>query len=78
MEQITTTLTGILQRVFENPSISATRELTAKDVEKWTSMTNVIFIAEVEKEFNIRFHYRDVMNLKNVGDLMDVIAKKKG
>ncbi len=41
-------------------------------------MTNVIFIAEVEKEFNIRFHYRDVMNLKNVGDLMDVIAKKKG
>jgi len=76
MENITERLSAIMQRVFENPNIIATNEMTAKDVEKWTSMTNVIFIAEVEKEFGFKFHFRDVMGLKNVGDLIQVIQKK--
>lgn len=76
MEDITKRLTSIMRNVFENESIVATPELTAQDVEKWTSMTNVLFIAEVEKEFGFKFHFRDVMNLKNVGDLMKVIEKK--
>ncbi len=76
MEDITKRLTAIMRNVFENENIVATPELTAKDVEKWTSMTNIIFIGEVEKEFAFKFHFRDVMNLKNVGDLMKVIEKK--
>jgi acyl carrier protein len=76
MEKIIEKLNPIMQKVFENPAISATPEMTAKDVEKWTSMTNVIFIAEVEREFGFKFHFKDVMGLKNVGDLIQVIAKK--
>lgn len=76
MEDITKRLTTIMRTVFENENIVATPELTAQDVEKWTSMTNVIFIAEVEKEFKFKFHFRDIMNLKNVGDLIKVIEKK--
>ncbi|MFZ9956242.1 MAG: acyl carrier protein [Flavobacteriales bacterium] len=76
MENIITRLTPIMHKVFEDNSIVIKPELTAKDVEKWTSMTNVIFIAEVEKEFGFKFHFRDVMGLKNVGDLLNVIQKK--
>ena len=76
MENIIEKLSPIMQRVFENPNIVVTPEMTAKDVEKWTSMTNVIFIAEVEKAFGFKFHFRDVMGLKNVGDLVQVIQKK--
>lgn len=65
-----------MHKVFEDNSIVIKPDLTAKDVEKWTSMTNVIFIAEVEKEFGFKFHFRDVMGLKNVGDLLNVIQKK--
>ncbi len=76
MEKIIERLNPIMQKIFENPNIKATPEMTAKDVEKWTSMTNVIFIAEVEKEFGLKFHFRDIMGLKNVGDLLQVIQKK--
>jgi acyl carrier protein len=76
MENISNRLTIIMRNVFENENIEAKPELTAKDVEKWTSMTNVIFIAEVEKEFGFKFHFRDIMNLKNLSDLMAVIQKK--
>lgn len=76
MEKIIERLNPIMQKIFENPNIHATPEMTAKDVEKWTSMTNVMFIAEVEKEFGFKFHFKDVMGLKNVGDLIQVIQKK--
>ena len=76
MEDIVKRLTPIMQRVFDDPSIVITNELSAKDVEKWTSMTNVIFISEVEKEFSFRFHFREIMNLNNVGDLINLIKKK--
>jgi len=76
MEEIITRLTPILHRVFENNTIVVTPELAARDVENWTSMTNVIFIAEVENEFKIKFHFRDVMGLKNIGDLIKIIQKK--
>ena len=76
MENIIQRLTPIMHQIFENPNLVVSPEMTAKDVEKWTSMTNVIFIAEVEKEFGFKFHFRDVMGLKNVGDLIAVIQKK--
>ena len=76
MENTIARLTNIMRIIFENESLIVTNETTVKDVEKWTSMTNVIFIAEVEKEFGFKFHFRDVMGLKNVGDLLNVIQKK--
>jgi acyl carrier protein len=77
MENTIARLTNIMRTIFENESLIVTNETTVKDVEKWTSMTNVIFIAEVEKEFGFKFHFKDVMGLKNIGDLIAVVDKKK-
>jgi len=76
MNEIILRLTPIMHRIFEDRSIIVTPNITAKDIEKWTSMTNAIFIAEIEQEFGFKFHFRDVMNLKNIGDLISVIEKK--
>jgi len=77
MENTISRLTAIMRNIFEDDSLIVTNDTTVKDVEKWTSMTNVIFIAEVEKEFGFKFHFKDVMGLKNIGDLITVVDKKK-
>jgi acyl carrier protein len=77
MEIITEKLTNIMHSVFEDDSIVITSELTAKDVEKWNSISNIILISEVEKTFGFRFPIRDLMALKNVGDLLNVINRHK-
>jgi acyl carrier protein len=77
MENTISRLTAIMRNIFEDDSLIVTNDTTVKDVEKWTSMTNVIFIAEVEKEFGFKFHFKDVMGLKNIGDLIAVVEKKK-
>jgi len=77
MEIITEKLTQIMRSVFEDGSIVISSELTSKDVEKWNSISNIILISEVEKTFGFRFPIRDLMGLKNVGDLLKVINRLK-
>ena len=50
--------------------------MSAKDVEEWDSLTNISLIAEIEKYFSIKLKLREILKLKNVGDLCDCIEKK--
>lgn len=76
-EQITTELKSVFQRVFEEDDLAITRDMTAADVEKWDSLRHIQLISEVEKAFGIKFKLREVLTMKNVGDLIDLIHAKK-
>jgi acyl carrier protein len=71
-------LQNVFRDVFDDESILIRRELTAKDVENWDSLSHVSMLAAVEKEFGFRFNLAEVRGLKNVGELLDLIQKKKG
>ena len=51
-------------------------ETTAQDVEGWDSLTNMQLINKIEKKFNVRFTFRDIVKLKNVGDICHAILTK--
>jgi acyl carrier protein len=70
-------LQEIFQRVFNNQTVRITRELTARDVPEWDSLSNVNLILAIEEHFQVKFAIRDVARLNNVGELMDLIARKK-
>jgi acyl carrier protein len=76
-DEITLTLTSVFQRVFQEDSLALTREMTAKDVAKWDSLRHIEMITDVEKTFALKLTLREVMRLKNVGDLIDLIHAKK-
>ena len=50
--------------------------LSAKDVDGWDSISNMIIISEIEKHYGIHFKFRDIMRIKNVGGLCDAIIDK--
>lgn len=68
---------GIFQDVFSETNLTVGRQTTAADVEGWDSLTHINLIVAVEKEFRIRFTTAEVMRLKNVGELIDAILRKK-
>jgi acyl carrier protein len=76
-EQIVGDLKSVFRQVFDGEDIAITREMTADDVEKWDSLRHIQLIGEVERAFGIRFKLREVMSMKNVGDLIDLIHTKK-
>ena len=77
-EAITGKLKSVFEKVLEENDITITREMTAHDVEKWDSLRHIQLISEVEKDFGIKFKLREVVSMKNVGDLIDLIHAKRG
>lgn len=75
-QTILETLNSIFRKVLKRDNINLTPDTTAKDVDGWDSLTNMIHISEVEKTFHIHFSFREIVRLKNIGDLCSGISKK--
>ncbi len=69
-------MTAIFHDVFDNDDIVVTPELTAADVPEWDSLTHVRLILAVQKAFKVKFSAAQIANLKNVGDLMNLVRSK--
>ena len=77
-EEINGKLKSVFQKVLEENDITITREMTAEDIEKWDSLHHIQLINEVERAFGIKFKLREVLSMKNVDDLIDLIDAKQG
>lgn len=69
-------LQEIFRKVFDDSALEITELMSAADVAKWTSLTHLIMIENVEKEFNIKLTLKELVKLKNVGDLIRLIQQK--
>ena len=74
--EISQKLEQILHAVFQNDSIVIRDDLTAEDIEEWDSLNHINLIVAVEKEFHVRFTTREVYAANNVGEFIDLVAKK--
>ena len=69
-------LTAIARDVFEDPRLTLSRSTTARDVLGWDSLNHVRFVMEVERAFGIKFALGELQDLKDVGILADLVARK--
>ena len=53
----------IFREVLKRENIVLDNETTAQDVEGWDSLTNMQLINKIEKKFNVRFTFRDIVKL---------------
>ena len=69
-------LTEIFCDIFDLPSIVLTPEMTAEDVPDWDSVNHITLVVETERVFGIKFRTTEIEDLKNVGDLIQLIKAK--
>ena len=69
-------LKRILSEILEHSNFEIVDELTAKNVDGWDSLSHMMIITQIEKDFGIKFKLRDLNKLNNVGALIDVIQSK--
>ncbi len=77
-EDIYTRLQKIFRELFEDDAIVLTPETTARNVERWDSLSHVDMMVMVEESFGIRFSTREVTGLANVGQLVQAIERRIG
>ena len=73
-KQILQRLNKIFREVFDDDSIYVDRNTTADDIEDWDSLEHITLIGAVENEFRMRFKMHEVSTMKNVGEMVDIIA----
>lgn len=73
-QEIFQKLNEIFSDVFDE-EIVVTDETTSADIEDWDSLTHITLIAEVESAFSIKFSMKAALDMKNVGEMADLIEK---
>ncbi len=74
--EILAELQSIFRDVLDQPDLVLTRESNASNVEDWDSLSHINLVTSIEKAYKIRFALGELQELKNVGDMIDLIERK--
>ncbi|MBI3442688.1 MAG: acyl carrier protein [Candidatus Sungbacteria bacterium] len=75
------TFNNIVAEVFKISDAEIHDGLSSKDIPEWDSMNYLLFVAELEKEFDLSFSMDEVMTTQCLGDIRGIIearGKKHG
>lgn len=70
-------LQPIFRDVLDQPELTISRDSNGHNVEGWDSLSHINLVSAVEQEFGVRFALGELEPLKNVGDMIDLIERKK-
>lgn len=77
-EEVFEKLNEVFRDVFDDEDITVTDTTTADDIEDWDSLEHINLIAAVEQEFGMKFNMGQVVSMKNVGEMVDIIINQVG
>jgi acyl carrier protein len=75
-EEILEKIKEIFKDEFDDRNLVIKEETTAADVEGWDSLKHISLIEAIEDEFDIRFTMVEVNGMKNVGEMVSIIAER--
>ncbi len=67
----------VFRDVLDNEEITLAEITTANDIDEWDSLTHVELVRAVEKAFGIRFTSAEILSWKNVGEMVESVARYK-
>ncbi len=74
--QILEELQEIFRDVLDQPELILTPQSNAQTVEDWDSLAHINLVTSIEKHYKIKFALGELQELKNVGDMIDLIQTK--
>ncbi len=67
---------AIFQDVFDDPKLRVDRSSSAANIPGWDSLAHINLVTAIQQEFKIKFALGELEQLKNVGDLLDLMERK--
>jgi acyl carrier protein len=66
----------IFRDVLDDPDLVLTRASDSSSVHGWDSVAHVNLIWNIEREFSVNFTLGELQELKNMGDILDLLGHK--
>ena len=70
-------LEPIFHEVFDDDAIQLRQETTADDIDAWDSLSHMNLVMVLEAKFKVKFALGELHQLRNVGDMLNMINKKQ-
>tara|TARA_B110000008_G_C16763585_1_gene481633 strand:- start:89 stop:328 length:240 start_codon:yes stop_codon:yes gene_type:complete len=70
-------LNKIFATYFNDKKLKLNENTSSKNIKTWDSLAQVSLIILIEKKFKIKFSVKEVNNLKNIGEMIKLLKKKK-
>ena len=75
-EELFDRVQDIFRDIFDEDDMVIEDKTSSNDVEEWDSLNHINLVSAIEKEFEIRFALGELMELKDVGAMIDLIGEK--
>ena len=75
-EEIYEQLNEVFRDVFDDDTIEVNDQTTSRDIEDWDSLVHINLIAAIETQFGMKFTMGQVVTMKNVGEMVDIISSQ--
>ena len=69
-------LEPIFRDILDNSRLNLTRESNTSNVAGWDSLAHINLISAIEQQFGISFTLGELQELKNVGEMIDLMERK--
>ncbi len=69
-------LQEIFRDIFGEDDLVIDDSTDASTIDAWDSLTHINLFAAIQSEFSISFSITEIVDMKNVGDMIDSILKK--
>ena len=75
-EEIYEQLNEVFRDVFDDDTIEVNDQTTSRDIEDWDSLEHINLIAAIETQFGMKFTMGQVVTMKIVGEMVDIISSQ--
>ncbi|MCR5179315.1 MAG: acyl carrier protein [Lachnospiraceae bacterium] len=75
-EEVLERLQPVFRDVFDDDSITVSAETTSADIDDWDSLEHINLVNAVEQEFGMKFDMGQILTMKNVGEMADIILSR--
>ena len=66
----------IFRDIFDEDDMVIEDKTNSDDVEEWDSLNHINLVSAIEKEFKIKFTLGELMTIKDVGAMVDLMLNK--
>ena len=66
----------IFRDIFDEDNLVIEDTTNSDSIEEWDSLNHINLVSAIEKEFKIKFALGELMDLKNVGDMINLMIEK--
>jgi len=75
-EEVFNGVQDIFRDIFDEDDMVINNATSSDEIDDWDSLNHIILVSAIEKEFKIKFALGELMTLKDVSDMIDLMMEK--